>query len=404
MTHLLQVTEDHSTQNTGITNAVDSLIFQLARLPNTIKQSLVNTGEDTIPLPDSVPEISLPPSGLGRSWRYVPGGDRKLKQAVKQADVIHLHGIWMWVQWSAARAARQQGKPFVLSVHGMLEPWIWHRQSWLNQLKKNIYWHLLAYPAFRNASVIHAISTIEAETLSKYFIKGDFRRGSLKIEVIPHSLDLESIDRILGDIATKDTPDNSVHPRSLNSDHHDPYILFLGRLHPVKGIDLLIKSFANLNPTGINLKIAGFSEPREAAYMAHLQQLVKEAGIERRVQFLGAVRGNQKWELYQNAWIFCLPSHSEVIGLVNLEAAACRTPVITTHVTGLGKKWIENGGILIKPESTSLERALNQALQWSIDERDAHGNALRRLIESTYSWNATTDLWKNLYERLGARK
>ena len=130
MIHLLQVTENHSTQNTGITNTVDALMRQMARLPNAIHQSIISTGEETIPLPEGVSAISLHPSRLGRSWRHVPGGYSSVFQAVKQADVIHLHGIWMWVQWAAARAAYQQGKPFVLSVHGMLEPWIWHRQSW----------------------------------------------------------------------------------------------------------------------------------------------------------------------------------------------------------------------------------------------------------------------------------
>jgi len=402
MIHLLQVTENHSIQNTGITNALDALMRQMARLPNTLQQSLVSTGDETIPLPEGVSAISLHPSKLGRSWRYVPGGYSSFLQEVKQADVIHLHGIWMWVQWAAARAARQQGKPFVLSVHGMLEPWIWHRQSWPHQLKKNLYWRLIAYPSLRKASLIHAISTIEADTLRNYFSAKGNRAGEPKIEVIPHSLDLETIDRILLESDSNFQPANPKPLRNTNSNDHDPYILFLGRLHPVKGIDLLIKSFAHLNLPYVKLKIAGFTEPREAAYRVHLQQIVDEAGLDERVEFLGAVRGYQKWELFRNAWVFCLPSYSEVIGLVNLEAAACCTPVITTHVTGLGASWMENGGILIEPESSALEQALALAMQWSIAERTDRGNSLRRLIERTYSWNATTDHWKNMYERLGA--
>jgi glycosyltransferase involved in cell wall biosynthesis len=404
MTHLLQVTENHFTQNTGITNALDALMRQMARSPNPIQQTLISTGDETIPLPGGVPAISLHPSGLGKSWRYAPGGHSSLLQAVKQADVIHLHGIWMWIQWAAASAARQQSKPFVLSVHGMLEPWIWHRQSWPHQLKKNLYWNLMAYPAFRNASVIHAISSIEADTFKNYFSNKEFRTGEAKIEVIPHSLDLETIDHILLESDSYFQVGNSDHLDNSNSNLQDPFILFLGRLHPVKGIDLLIKSFAHLNQPHVKLKIAGFTEPREAAYQAHLQQLIDEAGLAESVEFLGAVRGNQKWDLFRKAWVFCLPSYSEVIGLVNLEAAACRTPVITTHITGLGASWMENGGILIEPESSALEQALAQAMQWSINERIERGNSLRRLIESTYSWNATTDRWKNMYERLGAKK
>ena len=88
--------------------------------------------------------------------------------------------------------------------------------------------------------------------------------------------------------------------------------------------------------------------------------------------------------------------------MVNLEAAACRTPVITTHATGLGADWTKNGGVLVESESAAIARALTQALHWSVNERTERGSALRSLIETTYSWNATSKSWVSLYERLGA--
>ena len=399
---LLHVTEDHSIQNTGITSALDTLLRQLARKQDTIQLSLISTGGESIPTPVGVSAITLNPSGLGHNWRYASGSQSSLLQAVKQADVIHLHGIWMWIQWAAARAACERGKPFVLSVHGMLEPWIWRRQKWPHQLKKYLYWHLIAYPAFRHASWIHAVNSTEAETLTKYFKNMDRRGDDIKIGVIPHSLDLEAIDLILQKI-------NSHYSRSPNVvlpdtflQQNDPYILFLGRLHPVKGIDQLIQAFAQLDAPRVKLKIAGFSEAREAAYGEYLRKLVTDAGLKERVQFLGAVQDDRKWELLHNAWVFCLPSHSEVIGMVNLEAAACRTPVITTHATGLGADWTKNGGVLVESESAAIARALTQALHWSVNERMERGSALRSLIETTYSWNATSKSWVSLYERLGA--
>ena len=404
MTHLLQVTEDHSIHNTGITSALDALMRQIAHMPNAIQQSLISTGDEIIPLPEGVSAISLHPSNLGRPWHYAPGAHRSLHQAVKQADLVHLHGIWMWVQWAAAKAARQQGKPFVLSIHGMLEPWIWQRQRWLHQMKKNLYWRLMAYPVFRYAGLIHAIHPIEAETLKKYFSNNDHRFDESKIEVIPHSLDLETIDLIQTEIGVHFPNGNPDLLHNTSSFSNDPYILFLGRLHPVKGIDLLIQAFALLEAPWVKLKIAGFTQEREAAYAAHLHQLVTDAGLGERVEFLGAVQGRQKWELLRNAWVFCLPSYSEVIGLVNLEAAACRTPVITTFATGIGLNWAENGGVLVEPETTAIAQALTHALHWSIQERIERGSSLRRLIETTYSWNATADRWMKLYERLGATR
>lgn len=379
MTHILQVTEDHSAANTGITSAVDALVRQVHPV---LTQSVLSTGSDSIDLPPNVLAMQLKIGGAGRFWRAALGDNQTLLHSVQQADVIHLHGIWMWVQWAAARAAHQQGKPFLISIHGMLEPWIWRRQRWHHQLKKKLYWLLVAFPAFQHASLIHAIHPREAKNLTAYF-------PHLPIEVIPPSLDLEAVNRSL----------LAIEPRRTS----DPYILFLGRLHPVKGIDLLIQAFANLAAPHLHLKIAGPTQPREAAYAAHLQKMVTEAGLEKRVEFLGEVQGSQKWSLLRNAWVFCLPSHSEVIGMVNLEAASCRTPVITTTATGIEDAWAECGGMLVKTEVTALTQALEQASRWTEQERTERGENLYRLVDSTYSWKATSTRWINLYQRLATK-
>ena len=377
MTHILHVTEDHSPTNTGITSAVDALVRQVQP---ALSVTLLSTGSEAVPLPAGVSGVQLPTGGIGgRLWRFAPGAGHRLAQQVQQADVIHLHGAWMWVQWAAARQAARQRKPFVLSLHGMLEPWIWQRQHLHHQLKKKLYWRLLAAPAFRHASLVHAIHAREAANLKAYF-------PQLPIQVISPSLDLEAVERLLADIPPAPDP--------------QPYVLFLGRLHPVKGIDLLIQAFARLDAPHLHLKIAGPVQEREAAYAARLKTMVKEAGLESRVDFLGAVQGGQKWALLRYAWVFCLPSHSEVIGMVNLEAAACRTPVITTHATGLPGAWAEAGGVLAEPSVPSLEHALSQAVRWTSQERLARGEGLYNLIATTYSWKATSPQWIALYQRL----
>ncbi len=379
MTRILQVTEDHSPANTGITSAIDDIVRQL--IP-TLPQTVLSTGDETVPLPAGVEGIRLVTGGLARSWRAAPGSRQALTGSVQKADVIHLHGVWMWVQWAAARAARQQGKPFVISTRGMLEPWIWQRQRWPHRLKKWLYWQTVAYPAFRHAGTIHAAHPREAKNLRSYF-------PGVPIEVIPLSVDLEAIDRLFAH--TK--PDIT----------GEPYLLFMGRIHPVKGLDLLIQAFSRLESSHFRLKIAGPVQARDADYAAQLRQQVERAGLRERVDFLGPVSGEQKWKLYRNAWVFCLPSHSEGIGMVNLEAAACRTPVITTTTTGLLGAWAENGGLLVDPEVDALAQALEQAQRWTMKERAERGENLYRLIESSYSWKATTPQWINLYQGLAGK-
>ena len=131
----------------------------------------------------------------------------------------------MGFQWSAAQAARQQKIPALLSPHGMLNRW--HLRHWgFNELRKLVYWHTLAYPAFRHIPLIHAVTPRERDEMATW-LPGQC------IQVIPNAIDLEAIDRLRATAGDESAPPVS-----------EPYVLFLGRLHPVKGIELLIEAFA----------------------------------------------------------------------------------------------------------------------------------------------------------------
>ena len=111
----------------------------------------------------------------------------------------------------------------------------------------------------------------------------------------------------------------------------------------------MIRAFARLSKIDFRLVIAGPTQSFESAYAESLHKLVAELGLGQRISFPGAVRGEEKWRLYRDAWAFCLPSFSEAFPLVNLEAAAAGTPVITTFGTGIDDDWEHNGGIKISP-------------------------------------------------------
>ena len=93
------------------------------------------------------------------------------------------------------------------------------------------------------------------------------------------------------------------------------------------------------------------------------------------------------------------PSHSEVVGLVNLEAADSFLPSITTYQTGLSD-WTEGGGLLITPDVLQLSNALTEASCWSTEEQFDRGVASRSLVEQRYSWNHVMPLWENLYSQI----
>jgi glycosyltransferase involved in cell wall biosynthesis len=133
-----------------------------------------------------------------------------------------------------------------------------------------------------------------------------------------------------------------------------------------------------------------------------LPELARSLGIANRVDFLGAVDGLDKWQLYRNAWACCLPSHTEVLARTNLEAAAAATPVITTVNTGLIPEWDRRGGQLIRCDQAELNQAILSASQWSAAERQQRGQNLRQLIEAEYSWQALAPRWLDFYTSLAS--
>jgi glycosyltransferase involved in cell wall biosynthesis len=181
----------------------------------------------------------------------------------------------------------------------------------------------------------------------------------------------------------------------------EPYLLFLGRLHPVKGIDLLISAFVKaIAGLSGKFRLVIVGPESDPSYLAQLKSLARLLGVEERVIFLGPVFGPQeKLSLYRHAWAFCSPSQTEVMGLVNLEAAAAELPVVTTHETGLCG-WEEGGGLLVHPQVEALSRALQQVFTWSESERKDRGQKLRRLVERRYSWQAVGPQWLELYSGL----
>lgn len=333
-------------------------------------------------LPPSEATLITFPLAAGGVWRFPKGLKLYLQQQARsQAQGLHLHGVWMGFQWLAARIASGAGVPTLLSPHDMLNSWHFGRRGF-KELRKLIYWRTLASPAFRHITVIHAVTPRERDELTSWF-------PGQRLEVIPNAVDLEEIDRLQSHPAD----DSPALP-------DEPYLLFVGRLCPQKGIELLIQAFAEVTKSTrrkFRLLIVGpdFDPP----YSAGLRSLVRLLKIENRVSFAGPVMGAQKISLYRRAWAFCAPSQTEAMGLVNLEAAALEVPVVTTHETGLWD-WEAGGGLLVHPRVEELRQALERVFSWSDRERQDRGQKLRQLVKRRYSWQAVGPQWLELYSSL----
>ncbi len=347
MKNLYHITEDVSRASGGIRTVVLDLKRQF---PESLIWTTNNDEENS-------KIVTFPCKG---PWLY----SNKISAALADLNnhcMLHIHGVWMHAQYAAAKVAAQKKIPFIVSPHGMFEPWLWNEGT----LKKKLYFKLLSSSAFAKAKYIHAITPQEQINLQKLF-------PETPVICIPNAI-------------TISTPVVKVSTTR-------PYFLFLGRLHQKKGLELLIKTFANLSLKNFDLKIAGSKN----AYGAKMMRLASELKSNS-IQFLGPIRGAAKDALFRNAFCFVAPSYSEVVGMVNLEAAMQATPVITTRQTGLLESWNTNGGMLIEPARKDLNNALVSASQWSVAERNKRGAQLREFVIREYSWKSNRKKWVKAY-------
>lgn len=298
-------------------------------------------------------------------WNYCPELKEYLKTLGTDNSVFHLHGVFMYTQYIGSRIALEKQIPYVISPHGMLEPWHLKDKSF----KKRIYLELFLKNILSKSKILHAITPLEKENL---------------FALTKHKY----IYEIPNFIHFSDIPNDLTY-----SPDEEEYMLFLGRLHPKKGLDILIESMTKIENKKIQLKIVG----SENEYSTALKVKCKELGIDHRVAFLGGVFNTEKNKLFANAKVFIAPSYSEAIGMVNLEAAACKTPVITTYNTGINPAWNQNGGIMIQPTAEELTKSINTALSWNDIERNERGRNLAQYVLNHYSWETNGKSWVELY-------
>ncbi|ESU24175.1 hypothetical protein FEDK69T_06120 [Flavobacterium enshiense DK69] len=302
-----------------------------------------------------------------KTWNYSKVYSTYIENIDKES-ILHLHGVWMYPQYKASKTALTKNSPYVVSSHGMLQDYLF-KQGWL---KKSLYHKFILDKILKNATVLHAITKTERDILYK------LSNGNKNIVEIPNLFHFNKIPHL-----TEYNPE-------------DEYLLFLGRFHVVKGIKLLLDAFNKIDNKKIKLILIG--PPSE--YKTEMQEYAKKIGIDKRLVFKEFVTGKEKYELFKNAKAFVAPSYSEVIGMVNLEAAACKAPVITTFNTGINPEWNTNGGIMIKPDVEELITALNQAVSWDITERLERGKQMADYVLQNYSWEQKGILWEQLYDSL----
>ena len=312
---------------------------------------------------------ALPP----QAFSYTPGLAGALRAFAPA--IVHQHGLWLY----QSLAARRHGKPVLISLHGMMTPWAMQH----SQLRKKVALALHERGNVARAACLHALTPGEARDIRALGFANP-------IGIIPNGIDCRQ------GVAADAAASASKPVREL---------LFLGRLHPVKGIDSLLRGWAAFQrggsaaKTGWRLNIAGWGEEN---YRHELQRLVSELEITSSVAFSGPKHGADLWATYAGADAFILTSRSEAMPMTILEAWASVLPVIMTAECGLPDGLARGAARLTSREPEAIGAAIAAIAEMPDTARRAMGLAGRALVEQNYSWNRAANSFAQVYHWLAS--
>ncbi len=287
-------------------------------------------------------------------------------------DVLHDNGLWRRHNHRFAKLAARRRIPRIVSPRGMLEPWALNHKRW----KKTLAWQLYQQGDLASASCLHATADQEAQSLQALGL-------GAPVHMVPNGVELPKLDETASDEMSAPN-----------------VALFLGRLHPKKGLPMLIDAWAKVRPGGWVLRIAG---PDEAGHRADLEQAIAEADLGEEVFLAGPLDGPCKRAAFADADLFVLPTLSENFGLVVAEALAHGVPVVTTTAAPWRLLPEAGCGWWVEPTVDGLIDGLVQATsrrKRSLRDMGAKG---REVVATRFTWDQVAKEMRQMYETVLAR-
>ena len=294
---------------------------------------------------------------------------RLLPSYILWADVVHLTAVYSFPTIPALLVCKVLGKPVVWSPRGALQRWEGSTRPTLKFL-----WERICRLVLQKRFVLHVTSEDESRESQKCF-------PGVDIAVIPNAIEI---------------PDNIIHIPGNGTFR----LLYLGRLHPKKGIENLLSACKRLKDHSDltwSLTLAGTGDPQ---YVETLRTNIEELKLGKQLQMVGAVEGKMKQNLFENSDAVVVPSHTENFGMVVAEAMAHGVPVIASKGTPWRRVEEMGCGMWVDNDPESLAKAIEQMSQMPLFEMGRRG---REWMEKEFSWSDRAQDMMKLYETL-ARK
>ena len=320
------------------------------------------------------------PAAFPRFWKFSPAMARALRKEIPRVDLVHLHSLYLFHDKVVGRECRRAGIPYLLCPHGALDPYHYRHHRFRKCLAELWFQNAVT----RGAAAIH-FATEEERRLARPRIFG------VPGVVVPLGLDLDEY---------RPEPHRG-HFRAMHPEIGDrPIVLFLGRLNMKKGLDILIRAFAETAcAADAHLVVAGPDGGVEADARAR----VDSYGLSGRVTFTGMVAGADKLALLADSALFVLPSQSESFGIAVIEAMACGLPVAISDRVNLWREIADaDAGWVAPPRDGPFRSALLEALSDPARAREK-GERGRRLVAERFQWSEIAAVLEQAYRSVGDR-
>jgi glycosyltransferase involved in cell wall biosynthesis len=376
---LLHVTRSLSIASGGTAEAVRSLCCGLAAkgVHNEVAVLDPQSEEGTsMTLPCGVHWLGTRVGGYGYSPKMLPW----LQEHLGDYDAVVVHGLWQYGGLAVRRAVHARGAgapPYFVFPHGMLDPWFKHQHP-LKHLKKWLYWPWGEYRVLRDAKGVLFTSETERDMARQSF--GLYRCHEMVAPLgigapeLERTRQLESLYGAFPELRGKN------------------FLLFLGRIHPKKGLDLLVSAFATLKrqekaAANLHLVIAGSAAGSGDAekHESDIREQVIQSGLSDSVTFTGLITGDIKWGALLGCEAFVLPSHQENFGISVVEALACSRPVLISDKVNIWHEIIDDGaGISGSDTEADTLGMLSRWTLMSDSQREAMRQQARRSFERRF--------------------
>ncbi len=286
-----------------------------------------------------------------------------LPSVLNSFDLLHIHGLWNLPAWRASLPARRAGLPYIISPRGMLDPGSLAHKSW----RKRFAYQIMERKNLANAAFLHATSEAEGRTLKTYGFEPE-------IVVVPNGVDDFIEDR---------SPERAFRHK-YGIDRDAKLVVYLGRIHPIKRLDILAGAFTQVSELipNAHLIIAG---PDEIGYRKTLEPMF--ARVSKAVHWIGEVGQAEKWALLKDADVLAMCSDSESFGMSVVEAMAAGIPVVVTRTCPWPEIESARCGFWVAQESREIAGTLSYILS-NPGEAKAMGERGRALARDKYGWDS----------------